>query len=279
MTTVKNRSWKLESFVDSFVHELDNVHDTLSVKGVTRKLSYTVQDVSLDLNIFPQYHDGKVTFLMAKPGQTGSSKLSMQLGSISSRQIKEMAKKPIDRSDISVDDIDGLDDDTRQSLKKVGISSVNDFERLENLNVNVEKIINDKSDNGKVDDKSDELPQQPSSARPTRKKSKKKKINYGDLANLISKSRRKQLAPSLSKISITPQDNNSDVILDGSHLVLSQSFTGFPIAVINDQQVEIVNAKTNQLKLSVPNRHLKSGSNKLKIALDPFALMVLEIKQ
>ena len=47
--------WNLESFLDSLILELDKAQDTLSLKGVTRKLTYSVLNVALDLQIFPQY--------------------------------------------------------------------------------------------------------------------------------------------------------------------------------------------------------------------------------
>jgi len=74
-----NQQWNLESFVDSFILELDKAQDTLAVKGVTRKLTYTVKDVALDLQIFPIYEGGKIRFVTAQPGEAGSSRLSLQL--------------------------------------------------------------------------------------------------------------------------------------------------------------------------------------------------------
>ena len=42
-----NRSWKLESFVDSLVVELDKTRETLAVKSINKPLTYSVKDVSL----------------------------------------------------------------------------------------------------------------------------------------------------------------------------------------------------------------------------------------
>ena len=47
--TGRAETWKLESFLDSLIVELDRAQDTLSVKGVTRRLTYTVRDVAVDL--------------------------------------------------------------------------------------------------------------------------------------------------------------------------------------------------------------------------------------
>ena len=55
MVSKHNRPWNLESFLNSLIFELDKAQDTLSVKGLNRKLTYTVKDVALDLQIFPEY--------------------------------------------------------------------------------------------------------------------------------------------------------------------------------------------------------------------------------
>ncbi len=45
MASSNNRSWNLETFLDSLIFELDKAQDTLSVKGMNRKLTYTVKDM------------------------------------------------------------------------------------------------------------------------------------------------------------------------------------------------------------------------------------------
>ena len=80
MPSAANQAWNLESFLDSLIVELDKAQDTLSFKGITRRLTYTVKDVGLDLQIFPQYDGRKVKFVTAQPGDAGASKISIQLG-------------------------------------------------------------------------------------------------------------------------------------------------------------------------------------------------------
>ncbi|MGI9284452.1 MAG: hypothetical protein ACR2P1_03635, partial [Pseudomonadales bacterium] len=82
MAAKDNKSWNMESFLDSLIFELDKAQDTLSVKGLNRKLTYMVQDMNLQLQLFPEFDGETVRFTTAKPGETGASKVSFQLGSI-----------------------------------------------------------------------------------------------------------------------------------------------------------------------------------------------------
>ena len=50
-----NAAWQLEDFVDSLVVDLDKTRETLAVKAINKPLTYTVKELSLDLNIFPTY--------------------------------------------------------------------------------------------------------------------------------------------------------------------------------------------------------------------------------
>ena len=266
MTNNKQDFWSLGAFIDSFIHELDKVQDTLSVKGITRKLTYTVQDVALDLSIFPHYRNKKIRFTMPKPGETGASKISIQLGSISNRLIKENASDPISKDDLPIDEIEEIDEDTRESLKEIGVNSVDDFRKMQAREVNVEKVISDKTE---AEDSADvdEI------------RRKKKKVGYGHLANLINKARRRRLAPTLSRIGVTKSGDYRELSLDGSHLVLSKSFEDFPFALMNNEPVKICKANRRQVQLSIPDTLMHDGSNQLQVALDPFALLTLEIKQ
>lgn len=247
------QNWNLESFLDSLILELDKAQDTLSLKGVTRRLTYTVQDVSLDLQIFPKYDNGKIRFSTAQPGDTGASRLSIQLGSITDRQIRETTREPIGRDDIAIDGLEELDPEVRDSLKKVGVNSARDLERLEQRNVDVEKVVKDKTGGEKT-------------------------RSYKDLANLINKARRKRLPPSLSSVKALTSGAKTELTLSGTHLALAQGLETFPLALLNDEPVTITGASETEMQLAVDNELLKPGVNRLKVALDPYALMTVEIR-
>ena len=101
----ENSAWQLEDFVDSLVLELDKTRETLAVKAINKPLSYTVKEVSLDLNIFPSYDGDQVRFVTAQPGESGASKVSIQLGSITDQQVRATSKAPTEKNDINIDEI------------------------------------------------------------------------------------------------------------------------------------------------------------------------------
>ncbi len=255
MAEAVSAPWNLENFLDSLILELDKAQDTLALKGITRKLTYTVKDVAFDLHLFPSYEDGKLKFLMAKPGDEGGSRISFQLGSITDRQIRESANEPISRDDISLDKLEGIDDEVRDSLRKVGVHSTRDLERLDQRNVNVEKVVEDKTRGAK-------------------------KLDYSDLANIINKARRRKFAPQLSAAQGAAAPEGIDLTLRGNNLLLPGTRDArFPIALLNGQPVEVVSATHDALQVRIPEARLKAGANRLAIALDPYAVINMEIKK
>ena len=275
MPSGANQAWNLESFLDSLIVELDRAQDTLSYKGITRRLTYTVKDVGLDLQIFPQFDGRKVRFVTAQPGDAGASKISIQLGSISDRQIKESTKAPPSKDDLPLEDVEGLDDDVKDSLRKVGITSTDDLERIENRNVDVEKVVTRKTSG-------EEGASKPS-------------VDYGNLARLIKKAKRnRQFTPRVMGVQLESVDGDRVLTVRGRNLALESAapsdgrpWSGatslreqrdFPMAVLDDERVEVLAASEDSLRLSVPRGKLHDRPAVLKVALDPYAVITMEIK-
>ena len=270
-----NQPWNLESFLDSLIVELDRAQDTLSFKGITRRLTYTVRDVALDLQIFPQFDGRKVKFVTAQPGDAGASKISIQLGSITDRQIRETTKEPPSKEDVSLDDVDGLDAEARDTLRKVGITSADDFDRIERRNVDVEKVVKHKTEG------------EGAGSRPA--------VDYTNLARLIKKARRtRQLAPKVLGLEIETVDGRRVLNLHGQNLALEPSAAPhdrdplagamaaserqFPLAVLDDEAISVVGASDKRLQLVIPPHKLRDRGAILKVALDPYAVITMEIK-
>ena|GEM_PF-5860249 len=125
----QNQSWDLTSFLEALYAELDRARDLLRVKAVNRPLTYAVQDLSLGLNVFAEYDGDVVHFRTAQPNEEGASKLEFKLGSVTDRIVVETTKPPPLVGDVLVDDVP-LDDKTRRSLKKIGVESKQDVEKL-----------------------------------------------------------------------------------------------------------------------------------------------------
>jgi hypothetical protein len=255
-----NQAWNLESFLDSLIVELDRAQDTLSYKRLTRPLTYTVRDVALDLQIFPQFDGRKVRFVTAQPGDAGASKISIQLGSITDRQIKETTREPPGRDDIAIEDVEGLDSEVKDSLRKVGITSADDLDRIERRNVDVEKVIKRRDDGGEA------------AAKPA--------VDYGNLARLIKKARRtRQFAPRVMGVDLDTVDGRRILTIRGKNLAVEASAARtFPIAVLDDERMEMVAASEHSLQLAIPDTKLQDHAAVLKVALDPYAVITMEIK-
>ena len=247
MVSKSNQSWNLESFLDSLIFELDKAQDTLSVKGLNRKLTYMVKDMQLELQLFPEFDGDKINFTTAKPGETGASKISFQLGSIRDTQIREVTKTPIQLGETSIDEVD-IPDEERKELKKLGIESTEDLRRtIEERKVDLEKAT-------------------------------KKKLNYNNLASLIQKSHRQSLPPRVSRASISQAQGKKILTLEGENLAIASSFKQFPAAVVNNQNVEVISANANELKLELKENHIKGKTNQLKVALDPYAVFTMNLE-
>lgn len=254
MANAVSNPWNLENFIDSLILELDKAQDTLAMKGLTRKMTYTVKDVGFDLHLFPTYENGKLKFQMAKPGDQGGSRISFQLGSITDRQIRESGNEPMSRNDISIDNLEGIDDEVKDSLLKVGVHSTRDLERMDQRNINVEKVVENKTQG--------------------------KKLDYENLANMINKAKRRKFAPQLSVAQGLTGAEGLDLTLRGQNFMLpGNNDSRFPLALLNGQTVEVVKATHDTLQLKAPQHCLKPGANQLSIALDPYAVVNMEIKQ
>ncbi len=252
MPAAQADAWKLESFLDSLIVELDRAQDTLSIKGVTRRLTYAVRDVAVDLFVFPRYEEGRLRFSVAKPGDSGASKLSFQLGSITDRQIQETANQPVTEDDLSLDDVEELDSDVRRSLQSVGVRSVRDVERLSDRQVDVGKIVSHKSDG-------------------------KAAASYADLAAVINKARRRKVAPRVSGLGLERGGKDVTLIIDGRNLAIGGRADGFPMALVNDRAAEVIEAGPGRLRVSLTDDQLKAGANAVKLALDPYAVVDFEL--
>lgn len=249
MAEIQNRTWRLESFLDSLIAELDEAQDTLALKGVNRKLTYTVKDLALELQLFPVYTGDTVLFSTARPGETGAAKVNIQLGSITDRQIRETTRGPISKDDVPVDLVEEIDEDTKKTLKKIGVKSVKDIERMEERDIDLSKA------------------------------SGNKKLDYGSLAKAIARSRRTHNRPAISDFSLHKTPQGLTLTLSGSNLhAVGEDTDEFPIALVNRKKAKVVESSKERIALSLGAHELKRGSNELAIALDQYSIIRLELK-
>jgi hypothetical protein len=240
-----NTSWSLELFLNSLVVELDKARETLSVKAINKPLTYTVKDMSLDLQIFPSFDGDDVKFLTAQPGQVGASKISVQLASITDQQVRATSKKISTKEDLSIDATD-IDNDTKKALRKVGVTSMDDLKMIENKNVDLEKVA------------------------PT------KKLSYTDLINKIEKAKRDRA--SRPKIMSAAASNNDNVLtIRGENLAINLNFE--PVVIVNDCLSIVKRFSEKELQIVVDPGVMKAGNNKVVVTLDPYSIFKLNVKR
>ena len=240
----ENAAWQLEDFVDSLVVELDRTRETLAVKAINNPLSYTVKEVALDLNIFPTFDGDRVSFVTAQPGQQGSSKVSIQLNSITDQQIRATTKAPIARKgDLALKDMP-VAKATRQKLERLGVSSVDDLKQIQQRNVDLKRVTDD--------------------------------VDYSSLANQINQGRRADSPPVISGVSVSTSDGHPALVVRGQRLAIDQSFP--PVAVVNQRLAEVLAARPDEVRIGLPRTHRLGRDNELILTFDPYAVVRLNLR-
>jgi hypothetical protein len=244
MPTV-NAAWQLEDFVDSLVVELDKTRETLAVKAINKPLSYTVKEVSLDLNTFPSYDGDQVTFVTAQPGEEGASQVSIQLNSITDQQVRATTKVPVAGSDVPLEELD-VDKATKTKLRRLGVSSVDDLKQIEEKRVDLRRV----SDN---------------------------EIDYTKLANQIRKARRGDAPPRVMGVSLSlDQDRNRCLVVSGENLAVDPAFQ--PVAVVNKRLADVLSSSDSELRVRLDSRHRFRDANEVVVTFDPFAVVKVNVR-
>ncbi|MBL9027056.1 MAG: hypothetical protein JNL21_32975 [Myxococcales bacterium] len=239
----RDPAFHLEAFIDSLIVELDNVQNRLAVKGLSRPLTYTVEDMSMDLQVFPDFDGRRVRFRTAKPGETGFSKISLQLGSITDRQIRETTRGPVTADDVPLEAIEGMDDETKSDLRAIGVTSVKDLETVQRKNVDLKSVS-------------------------------RKGTDYATLANLINKARRRTAPPQITKAQTSTVGGRPALAFEGRNLVVRDE-PPFPLVRVDGRPAAVHEASAERLVV-VPQAALAPRS-RFQIALDPFAVLNFEM--
>ncbi|HXT14990.1 MAG TPA: hypothetical protein VN706_05135 [Gemmatimonadaceae bacterium] len=241
----ENTAWQLEDFVDSLVVDLDKTRETLAVKAINKPLSYTVKELALDLNIFPTYDGDNVRFVTAQPGQEGASKVSIQLGSITDQQVRATSKVPEKTKGPSLDDI-AVDKTTKKELRKLGVQSVDDLQRIERKNVDLKKVGNND-------------------------------IDYRSISNQIQQAQRNDRPPLVRSVSLSREEGEPLALLvRGRHLAVNPQFP--PVAVINNSLAEVLSSDEQHVRIALPASHDLSEPADLVLTCDPFAVLKVHVK-
>jgi hypothetical protein len=243
-----NVPWNLESFIESLIFELDRTQDMLALKGFDQRITYTVEDMALDLQLFPVYTGDKVLFSTARPGESGASKVSLKLGSITDRQIRESARPPVRDDEVSVESI-GLDPDTKKTLSRIGVRSVKDLETMEHKRIDLGK-----ASGGRLD--------------------------YQKLASQIAKAKRGTSQPRVDRLQVSKEESAYVVSMTGGNFLLpgAEPEPGYPLAMVNHEPAKVVFASPDELRLELRGDEIRPGDNAVAIALDPYSVIHMNVK-
>lgn len=257
----RNQSWNLQSFLDSLIFELDKARDTLAIKGVNKPLTYAVKDLNLDLQLFPEFDGNQVKFTTAKPGESGASRISISLGSITDRQIRETTRVSASKDDLILDEVEDLEPEVKDELKKMGVQSVTDLENLEARNIDLAKVAPTTSNT--IGDLASKL------------KALRNKKNYQQQMSL-SQSQRQQAPPQVAAVRMKREGGDALLTLSGQHLATRPDFR--PFATLNDVPARVEQTSEQEAVIRIPGSAFKPGPNDFRLALDPFAIIRLNLQ-
>ncbi|MFF3708887.1 hypothetical protein [Streptomyces phaeochromogenes] len=254
MPNEANHPWQLENFLDSVILDLDRAVDALSVKKDNVRMTYTVQDLSLALQVFPVYDGGSVRFMTAQPGQEGASTVSVQLGSIRDTQIREIARAAPRRDDVPLD-LPEIEPRERRELERLGLRSADDVVRtVEEDNVDLDRLTGGK-------------------------------VNYGKLAQVLRRARRVGAgAPRVDSTRFEAADVRGLGVLElgGRNLApLPGSPPGYPRALVGQRRVPArVSAEGRRLCVAVPYDRATTvpAEQPVSLALDPYTELTLRLR-
>jgi len=249
----ENRPWVLETFLDSVILDLDRAVDALSVKKDNVRMTYTVQDLELSLQVFPVYDGEVVKFVTAKPDEAGASTVKVQLGSIRDTQIREIARRPVAHDDVGLEEM-AIPHEERRELEKLGIRSGNDLVRtVEESKLDMERLTG-------------------------------KKVDYGKLADVLRRARRTGPgAPRVDGLSLEPAGTPGLSVLEvsGSNLAPDASASAqFPRATLAGRAVP-VRASADGVRLFVAVPHdvgRELDDQPLTVALDRDAEITMRLR-
>lgn len=241
-TRATNQPWQVKAFVDALVDELDSAVEELALKSINRPLTYTVKDVALDLQCFPSWEGSKVRFTSAEPGQTGASRISFQLGSISDRLAREVAKAPPSVEDVTLDAVP-LEPEVKQELRRMGLRTDKDLERMQRRNVDLRKATGGR-------------------------------LGYQDLAAMIGQARRGDAPPVVRSAALAPAAEGAELRLRGENLAPLEGAPAYPRARLDGREVPARATGPGEVRVALPREAFGAKVTRaLEIALDPYAVL------
>lgn len=91
---LNNTEWQLAEMVDAIAAEIDQAEDTLALKSYGRGMSFSIRQLSLDLQVSVRRDDnGQVKFRTADPNATGASTIKLDFAQLLKSQLGDDRRK------------------------------------------------------------------------------------------------------------------------------------------------------------------------------------------
>lgn len=127
---LNNTEWQLAEMVDAIAAEIDQAEDTLALKSYGRGMSFSIRQLSLDLQVSVRRDDnGQVKFRTADPNATGASTIKLDFAQLLKSQLGDDRRKLEQNIDRRPLDAIGLTLEEVRTLNAISIYSIDDLHR------------------------------------------------------------------------------------------------------------------------------------------------------
>ena len=128
--TLINTEWQLADMVDAIAAEIDHAEDTLALKSYARGMSFSIRQLSLDLQVAVRRDDlGHVKFRTAEPNSTGTTTLKLDFAQLLKSQLGDDRRKLEQNIDRRPVDALGFTSEEVRALNAISIYSIDDLYR------------------------------------------------------------------------------------------------------------------------------------------------------
>jgi peptide/nickel transport system substrate-binding protein len=125
-----NTEWQLADMVDAIAAEIDHAEDTLALKSYARGMSFSLRQLSLDLQVAVRRDDnGQVKFRTAEPNSTGTTIIKLDFAQLLKSQLGEDRRKLEQNIDRRPLDAIGLAPEEIRALNAIAIYAIDDLHR------------------------------------------------------------------------------------------------------------------------------------------------------
>jgi peptide/nickel transport system substrate-binding protein len=127
---LSNTEWQLADMVDAIAAEIDHAEDTLALKSYARGMSFSLRQLSLDLQVAVRRDDnGQIKFRTADPNSTGTTIIKLDFAQLLKSQLGDDRRKLEQNIDRRPLDSIGLAPEEIRALNAISIYSIDDLHR------------------------------------------------------------------------------------------------------------------------------------------------------